>query len=76
MCVMDYITSAMDDVASCSFEIIGDERQNFTSNNIDHVPCAALQDMEAYTSDISQYKYMVTRGTCQLQNKYSYFIKD
>lgn len=35
-------SSNMDNVASCSFEIAGNEGQNNTSNNIDHVHGAAL----------------------------------
>ena len=69
----------MDDVASCSIEITGDEGQNITSNNVDRVPGAALQDMGAWPSEISQSfrDIMVNRGTTsQLQNKDSHFSED
>ena len=72
-------SSTMVDVASCSLENrTGDEGQNITSNNVDRVPGAALQDMGAWPSEKSQSfrDIMVNRGTSQLQNKDSYFPED
>ena len=71
-------SSTMVDVASCSLEITGDEGQNVTSNNIDCVLGAAVQDIGVWPSEVSQSfrDIMVTRGTCQLQNKDIHFPED
>ena len=62
-------SSTMVHVASCSLEIkTGDEGQNITSNNVDRVLGAALQDVGVWPSKISQSfrNIIVNRGTCQL----------